>query len=81
MKEITEYNAWPVSVVVCVCGGGGEEYRWVVPQSGAGGVKVCGATIRIQVLKVLFGGRGEKMCGATVRNVKVGGAMVRGIEE
>lgn len=35
----------------CVCvGGGGEEYRWVVPQSGAGGVKVCGATIRIQVL-------------------------------
>lgn len=40
-----------------------------------------GAKVRIQVLKVLFGGRGEKMCGATVRNVKVGGAMVRGIEE
>lgn len=30
---------------------------------------------------MLFGGRGEKMCGATVRNVKVGGSMVRGIEE
>lgn len=31
VKEITEYNVWLVSVVVCVWWGGwGEEYRWVV---------------------------------------------------
>lgn len=32
-------------------------------------------------ISVVVGGRGEKMCGATVRRVKVGGAMVRGIDQ
>lgn len=42
-----------------LCVWGGEEYRWVVPQSGAGGVKVGGATVG--------GAGGVKLCGATIR--------------